>query len=58
MNDKDARIIATLAELGLRNQPKLTPEQEEMLKQALDPDLQFAADVKRIFDQIPSNVDN
>lgn len=53
MNDKDAHVTKILADLGLKDQPELTPEQEEMLKRALDPELQFAHDIKRIFNQDP-----
>ena len=50
---KDAAVIKALALAGLREEPKLTPEQEQLLKQALDPEEQFAADVKRIFHHHP-----
>lgn len=32
----DAKVIKALADLGLHNEPKLTPEQEQLLKNALD----------------------
>ncbi len=37
MNDKDAHIQKILAELGLKEEPELSPAQEEILKLALDP---------------------
>lgn len=51
MNEKDASVQKVLAELGLKEQPKLSPEQEEILKRALDPELQFQHDVERLFDK-------
>lgn len=50
MNSKDAAVIKSLAELGLRKEEPLTPEQEQLLKQALDPQEQFYAEIIRIFD--------
>lgn len=38
MNTKDAAVIAVLASLGLRKEAELTPEQEQLYKQAIDPD--------------------
>ena len=49
MNNKDALITKTLAELGLRKEPELTPEQEEMLQRAKNPDDFFLDDVERLF---------
>ena len=49
MNTNDAIIIKTLAELGLRNEPQLTPEQEKLLQQALDPHEQYLEDILKIF---------
>lgn len=49
MNEKDVRVHKVLAELGIDNQPDLTPEQEEVLKTALDPEEQFLSDVERLF---------
>ena len=51
MNDKDAKVIKALADLGLRPEEELTPDQEEMLKKALDPHEQFLDDVESLFDQ-------
>lgn len=50
MNEKDATIIKALTELGLRKEVPLSPQQEQLLKQALDPQEQFYADIVRIFD--------
>ena len=49
MENKDAHVQKILAELGLKQEPKLTPEQEELLRRALDPEEQFLHDIKRIF---------
>ena len=46
---KDSAVIKALAELGLREEPKLTPEQEEALARALDPHLQYLKDVEDVF---------
>ena len=51
MNEKDAQVEKILAELGLRDEPKLTPEQEELLQRALDPELQFQHDIERLFNK-------
>jgi hypothetical protein len=48
MNEKDAAIKKVLAELGLKEEPELTPEQEELLKTALDPKEQELADMLRV----------
>lgn len=50
MESKDAAAIKALAELGLRKETPLTPEQERMLQVALDPNEQFYDAVLRIFD--------
>lgn len=47
--DKDSAIIKALSDAGLRKEPELTPDQEEMLRIALDPELQFLDDVERLF---------
>lgn len=49
MNNKDAAIIKALSELGLRSEPKLTPEQEQDLKRAINPDDTFLDDVEKLF---------
>lgn len=49
MNEKDAATLAVLASLGLREEPKLTPEQEQLYKQATDSQEQYYADLLRIF---------
>ncbi len=49
MNSKDAAVIKSLAELGLRKEVPLTPEQEQLLKQALDPYEQYLVDLQKIF---------
>lgn len=54
MDSKDAAVIKALAELGIHKQPDLSPEQEDMLKRALDPEEQFLHDVEKLFSK-PSN---
>ncbi len=49
MNEKDAAVIKALSELGLRKEDALTPEQEQLLKQALDPHEQYLTDLLKIF---------
>lgn len=49
MNEKDAVVIKTLSELGLRKEVPLTPEQEKMLQIALDPNEQYLEDLLKIF---------
>ena len=49
MNEKDAAVIKALAELGLHKEVPLTPEQENLLKRALDPEEEFLSQVEQIF---------
>lgn len=49
MNDKDAAVIKTLAELGFRKDEPLTPEQELLFKRAIDPEEEFLHQVQQIF---------
>lgn len=49
MNEKDAAVIKALAELGLRQEQSLSPEQELLLKRAVDPEEEFYAQVQQIF---------
>ena len=49
MNEKEAAILKALAELGLHNEPKLTADQENMLKRALDPEEEYLHQVEQIF---------
>ncbi len=48
MDSKDAHVQKILAELGLKDEPELSPEQEEILRTALDPEQQELADMLRI----------
>lgn len=45
---KDAAVIKALAELGFRKEPALTPEEEQILKRALDTEEQFFYDARRL----------
>ena len=49
MNAKDAAVIKALTQAGLRPEPELTPDQEELLKRALDPEEQYLYDIERLF---------
>ena len=49
MKEKDAAVIKVLADIGAVDEPELTPEQEELLKRALNPEEQFLHDVKRLY---------
>lgn len=46
---KDASIIKVLADIGLRKEPTLTDEQEEMFQRVVDPDKFFEIDAERLF---------
>ena len=46
---KDAAVIKALTQAGLRDEPELSPEQEELLQRALDPEKQFLHDVEKLF---------
>ena len=48
MNDKDAATLKALAELGLRDDTELSPEQEDMLRKAMNPEEQFLDDALRL----------
>ena len=49
MNKKDAKVIKLLSCIGSENEPVLSPEQEEMLARALDPEKQFLHSVEKLF---------
>ena len=49
MINKDAAVIATLAELGLREEKPLDDDELEMLQRALNPDDFWLDDVENIF---------
>jgi len=53
MNKKDAAVEKVLSDIGIREEPDLTPEQEELLKRALDPEEQFLHDVEKLFNNPP-----
>jgi len=55
MEQKDLTIIKVLSDLGLRSEPELSPEQEDMLQRALDPELQFIHDVQKLFKKDEEN---
>lgn len=49
--NKDAEVQRILYELGYKQPQQLTPSQERLLEQALDPEKQFLADVQRLFEK-------
>ena len=49
MSKKDTAVTKALTDLGLRNEPELTADEEEKLKTALDPELQYLQDVEDLF---------
>ena len=49
MKKKDAAVIKVLSDIGMTDEPELTPEQENQFSRALDPEKQFLYDVERIF---------
>jgi len=50
MKTKDASVIKVLSDIGYTEEPDLTPEQEEQLARAMDPEKQFLYDVEHVFD--------
>lgn len=50
MKKKDAETIKVLTQLGLRQDQQLTPEQEQMLKNALDPQEDYLEKIKKLFE--------
>ncbi len=50
----NSHVIKTLSELGLSDETELTPEQEQMLKDALDPE---EARLSAILDMFKSSDD-
>ena len=57
MNSKDSAVWKALAELDLIPQPELTPEQEDQLARALDPELQRLKDIEDLFTPKPKRAD-
>ncbi len=53
--NKDSAVVLSLAELGLLSDQELSPEQEEMLKRALDSEEQFLYDVENLFSEDPTS---
>lgn len=49
MSEKDAAVIKALELANLRDERELTPDEEDILKRALDPDEQFFHDVEKLF---------
>jgi len=53
MTKHDAAVTKALAELGLAEEPKLSPEQALMLARALDPEKDFIHSVEKLFTRDP-----
>ena len=51
MNKQDAAVIKVLSDIGSNEEPTLSPEQEEMLARALDPEKEFMHSVERLFNK-------
>lgn len=49
MDKKQAAVIKILNDIGLAEEPVLSPEQEELLTRALDPEEEFLHSVKKLF---------
>jgi len=51
MNKKDAAIIKVLSDIGYEEPSELSPEQEEILQRALDPEKDFLDSVEKLFNK-------
>jgi hypothetical protein len=51
MNKKDAAITKVLSDIGIEEEPVLSPEEEEMLARALDPEKEFQHAVEQLFNK-------
>lgn len=49
MDKQEAAVIKVLNDIGVREEPQLSPEQEEMLARALDPEKDFMDRVEKLF---------
>ena len=49
MSHKDADVLQILQQMGLRQEKELTPQEEDMLQRALDPEKQYLYDIERLF---------
>lgn len=49
MDKKEAAIIKVLNDVGQVEEPVLSPEQEQMLTRALDPEAEFLHCIKKLF---------
>ncbi len=49
MNKHDAAVIKVLSDIGSSKEPTLSPEQENMLQRALDPEKEFLYSVEKLF---------
>jgi len=50
---QDSAVITVLADIGLTEPEPLTPEQEEILARALDPEKEFLHAVEQLFGKSP-----
>lgn len=49
MKNKDAAIIKALVQAGVRKEPELSLDQEDMLKRALDPNEEYLYRIEQVF---------
>lgn len=45
----DAEVIKILTHIGVLDEPTLSPEEEEMIARALDPEREFLHSVEKLF---------
>lgn len=51
MNKQDAAVIKVLSDISIEKEQILSPEQEEMLSRALDPEKDFLASIEDLFNK-------
>lgn len=54
MNNQDSTVIKILSDMGMTEEPELSPEQEEILQRALDPEKEFLHSVEKLFNTTKS----
>ncbi len=54
MNKQDAAVIKILSDIEYTEEPTLSPEQEDMIARALDPEKEFLHSVEKLFSKNPS----
>jgi len=51
MNKQDVAVIKILSDIGVEKEPTLSPEQENMLKRALDPEKDYLDSIEDLFNK-------